>query len=173
MSTGPSVQLDTGEEIIDKIGEENTSPEQNSSPLPIDIPSPSPYIDEVTQASLIAELEAKVKHYRERVEEYRSKLRVWESALKSALEEKGEKGKVIGKKATQQAKGKANRAFVREVLKRNAKTGVTPKQVREAAEQQGLAYSANFPHTILHKFRTQARPEAREEGGKYFPIPPE
>lgn len=173
MNTTLNVQLHRGDELIDRLEGGEMDNIQNSSPLSIDIPSPSPYIDEVTQASLIAELEAKVKHYRERVEEYRSKLRVWESALKSALEEKGEKGKVIGKKATQQAKGKANRAFVREVLKRNAKTGVTPKQVREAAEQQGLAYSANFPHTILHKFRTQARPEAREEGGKYFPIPPE
>jgi hypothetical protein len=124
----------------------------------------------VTRDSLIAELEAKVKHYRERVEDARYKLRVWESALKSALEERGE-GRTE-KTAAQEAKGKADRAFVREVLKRNAKTGVTPKQIREAAAQQRLSYSGNFPHTTLHKLKTQSEPEVREEGGRYFPILP-
>ena len=173
MNTTLNVQLHRGDELIDRLEDGEMDNIQNSSPLSIDIPSPSSYIDEVTQASLIAELEAKVKHYRERVEEYRSKLRVWESALKSALEEGTERGKVSGKPMSQEVKGKAGRAFVREVLKRNAKTGITPKQIREAAERERLSYSNNFPHTILHKFRTQAKPEVREEGGKYFPIPPE
>ena len=150
----------------------NEDTENKASP-PIDIPSPSPYPDNVTRESLIIELQAKVKHYRGRVEEYRGKLRIWESALKSALEEQSEKSNAAGKSALQQVKGKVSRAFVREVLKRNAKTGVTPKQIREAADQKGLSYPGNFPHTTLHKFRTQAKPEVREEDGKYFPIPSE
>lgn len=137
-------------------------------PISIDIPLLSPYPDIVTQASLIAELEAKVKHYRERVEEYRSKLRVWESALKSALEEKGHSA---SEKPTSQQK--VSRAFVREVLRRNTKAGMTPKQIREAAEQAALSYPSNFPYTVLHRFRTQPKPEVREEDGKYFPILPE
>jgi hypothetical protein len=157
--------------LIDSLERGEAENIQNSSPLPIDFTSPSPYIDEVTQASLIAELEAKVKHYRERMEHHRSELRIWESALQSALAEIGE-NKSANKKASQ-VKGKVSRAFVREVLKRNAKSGVTPKQFREAADQQGLSYPANFPHTTLHKFRTQPKPEVREEGGKYFPIPPD
>lgn len=142
----------------------------------LDISSPLLHTQHtVTKASLIAELEAKVKHYRERVEEYRSKLRVWESALKSALEENDDKGsaKASAKPAPQTVKGKANRAFVREVLKRNAKVGMTPKQIREAADQQGLAYVDNFPYTILHKLRTQSKPDVQEIGGKYFPASPE
>jgi len=106
------------------------------------------------------------------VEQYRSKLRVWESALKSALEEAAD-GKP--KKATGRAivpKGKANRAFVREVLKRNAEAGVIPKQIREAAEQRQLTFGSNFPYAILHKFRTQPKPEVKEVGGRYFPISP-
>ena len=141
-----------------------------SSPL-LDIPSPLSYDDNVTTDALIAELRAKVDYHR-------SKLRIWENALKSALEEKSGSdgrlpGKASAKPASQETRGKVSRAFVREVLKRNAKTGVTPKQIREAAEQQGLTYTENFPHTVLHKFRTQAKPEVREEGGRYFPIPPE
>lgn len=136
---------------------------------------PSPLLDTestVTNAALIAELEAKVKHYRERVEEYRSKLRVWESALLSVKEEMSDNSKTAKKAATPQIKGKVNRDFVREVLRAYAKKGgVTPKQIREIADQRGLAYPANFPHTTLHKFRTQTHPEAVENGGKYFPVP--
>ncbi|MGB0063612.1 MAG: hypothetical protein WBP85_04130 [Terracidiphilus sp.] len=165
MNTSPNVEVLGIQGLIEKAREGETF---------LDISSPLPYaLGIVTQAYLIAELETKVKHYRERVEEYRSKLRVWESALKSALEEKGENSKASGKSAPQQVKGKVSRAFVREVLKHNAKSGVTPKQIREAAEQQGLTYPNNFPHTTLHKFRTQARPEVRQEGGKYFPVSPE
>ena len=138
----------------------------------LDIPSPLPHTQNtVTNAALIAELEAKVKHYRERVEEYRSKLRVWESALSSAKEEMSDNSSVTAKKAALPAiKGKVSRDFVREVLRSYAKKGgVTPKQIREIADQRGLSYPANFPHTTLHKFRTQMR-EAEEKGGKYFPI---
>jgi len=139
----------------------------------LDISSPLLHtLDSMSRASLIADLEAKVRYYRERVEEHRSKLRVWESALKSALEEEDEDG-ALAKPTLQEVKGKADRAFVREVLKRNSKAGVTPKQMREAADQRGLSYTENFPYTILHKFRTQAKPEAWEVGGRYFPHPPE
>jgi len=139
----------------------------------LDISSPLPHtLGTVTEASLIAELEAKVKHYRQRVEEYRSKLRVWESALKSALEETAA-SKPKKAERVLVPKGKVSRAFVREVIKRHAENGVTPKQIREAAEQQRLAFKPNFPYAILHKFRTHARPEVKEVGGRYFPISPE
>jgi hypothetical protein len=137
----------------------------------LDIPSPLPHTRGiVTNAALIAELEAKVKHYRERVEEYRAKLRVWETALASAKEEMSDNSTTAKKAALPAIKGKVSRDFVREILKSYAKKGgVTPKQIREIADQRGLAYPANFPHTTLHKFRTQMR-EAEEKGGKYFPI---
>jgi hypothetical protein len=168
MCTDSSVQLGEILRLIDKSERGEAAFAQNSSPLPIDFPSPSLYDNNMTRESLIAELEAKVKQHQERVNHHRDQLRIWERALQSAMEERGE-DKPASKKASQ-VKGKVSRAFVREVLKRNTKTGVTPKQIREAADQQGLTYPGNFPHTTLHKFRTQAKPEVREEDGKYFPI---
>jgi hypothetical protein len=144
---------------------------------PLDIPSPLCPSSDVTKADLIVELEAKVKFYRGRLEEDRAELRIWESALRSALRgDSGKRESAAAKKPMPQeargTKGKVSRQFVREVLRRNAKAGITPKQIREEADRQALAYSENFPYTILHKFRTQAKPEVREEGGRYYPLAP-
>jgi hypothetical protein len=145
---------------------------EDSSPPLIDISSPPSYIGEAMSDSLILGLKTRVDHHRARMEYHRSKLHVWEAALKTALEEKGVTSASV-KSTPSEGEGRANRAFVREVLKRNAKAGVTPKQIREDADRQELAYSDNFPYTILHKFRTQAKPEVREVGGRYFPVSPE
>jgi len=135
----------------------------------VDISSPLGH--SVDAMSLLAELEAKVEHYQERVVYYKAKLRVWESALRAAREEVMASARRDVKKqpAVGPRKGVANRAFVREMLKAHAAAGVTPKQLRQLAEERQLSIPRNFPYAILHKFKTRTE-EVRDEGGRYFPI---
>ena len=136
--------------------------------IPLDISSP---LHDSNVMTLLAELEAKVKHYQERVEQYKAKLRVWESALRAAREEVNVNRRPEAKQQQriEPKKGVANRAFVREVLKAYAGEGVTPKRLRQLAEERQLSIPRNFPYAILYKFKTQTE-EVRDEGGRYFPI---
>ena len=132
----------------------------------IDIPSPPLYIDPVTKATLIAELKEKVNFYQEQIERNRKELRVWLAALKSAQGEEGnEKPKRVGPSLL--TKGKAGRKFIREILAAHADIGMTPKEIRQAAEQRQLEVTVNYPYAALHKMRTVSK-QVRETEGRYF-----
>jgi len=132
----------------------------------LDISSPLLHTDDVTKATLLAELKEKVNFYQEQVERNQKQLRIWLAALKSA---QGEEGSEKPKKAVPSlpTKGKAGRKFIREILAAHADIGMTPKEIQQAAEQRQLEVTTNYPYAALHKMRTVSK-EVREVEGRYF-----
>jgi hypothetical protein len=58
--------------------------------------------------------------------------------------------------------------FVRQFVKQNSVSGVTPSQIKKAGIALGVkGLNTNFPHTILWKLKDAG--QLREEGGRYFP----
>ncbi|HTW59957.1 MAG TPA: hypothetical protein VMD99_17660 [Terriglobales bacterium] len=134
--------------------------------ISLDISSPLLDTAGVAKATLIADLKEKVNFYQEQVERNQKQLRVWLAALKSA---QGEDGNEKPKRAIPSlpTKGKAGRKFIREILASHADIGMTPKEIRQAAEQRQLEVTTNYPYAALHKMRTVSK-EVREVEGRYF-----
>jgi hypothetical protein len=57
--------------------------------------------------------------------------------------------------------------FVRKLISIKAASGVTPSEIKKTAKSLKMSMAGNFPHTILHKLKTNG--EIKEEGGKYYP----
>jgi hypothetical protein len=64
----------------------------------------------------------------------------------------------------------ANTGFVRELINRRAKKGITAGGIREAAASRGFVLTKKFPYRILWKLQNQNE-IIRDETGLYYPAP--
>jgi hypothetical protein len=118
-------------------------------------------------------LEDKVRFHNKRAKYHLERAAEWERILADVqrlqrLEQApiAEVPKLI--RSRQTALGRSRNDLAREILAEFSKTGITPAEVRERANEHGFSIPTNYPYKLFRVMRTAGKLRKDEEGRYYL-----
>jgi hypothetical protein len=117
-------------------------------------------------------LEEKIRFHRQRIKYHQGRLAEWERIAAEIqqlhrLEQVSAEIDLPGVHAVKNTSLKARNDFARELLKQAGKTGITPAEIRQRANENGISTPNNFPYKMFRVMKEQGKIEKDEKTGRY------